>query len=151
MAWAQVNILMALVCIIHELFSPTLESERGQRLTDCRNLSLRHHCISSQELFCRKPLSYVFKLEPLQRVLRWGYFRFNDICVIHSFQVENKSHPRTALRKPKECFFPTSEPGRSMINRRPRLIHFTDCFCMSENKNKNINSTHAKYPSSEFV
>ena len=91
------------------------------------------------------------KLEPLRKVLRWGYFRFNDICVIHSSQVENKSHPQTASRKPKECFFPTSEPDTSMINRSPCLIHFTDCFCMNENKNKNINSTHAKYPSSDCV
>ena len=50
----EVNRLMALVCIIYELFSPTLASERGQRLNDRRNLSLRHHCMSSQELFVQE-------------------------------------------------------------------------------------------------
>ena len=73
------------------------------------------------------------------------------ICVIHSDEVENKSHPRTASRKPKKYLLPMGEPGTSMINRRLCLIHITDFFCISENKNKNINSTHVKYPSSEFV
>ena len=56
---------MALICIKYDLFSKTLASERGQRLADCRNLGLRHNCISSRKLVLMKPLVYVaVRLEP---------------------------------------------------------------------------------------
>ena len=55
----EASTLMALICIIYELFARTLASERGHRLTDCRNQTFRHNrpFPSSLSLFFKTRLS----------------------------------------------------------------------------------------------